>query len=75
MTVTGCDDCPLLSDHWCTHPGPGVVAAEWVTPLGGEREAPPPGWCPLRKGPLTIALEGGPPEEDACPAMVMESLL
>ncbi len=59
MIVTGCEDCPLahLRRRWretyreCGHPA--VV--------DDERDVydmtTPPDWCPLRKEPLTIALE------------------
>lgn len=49
--TTGCEDCPLAGyeGYWCAHP-------EAQRQLD---DAALPGWCPLRKGPLTVALEGG----------------
>lgn len=60
MKVTGCDDCPLYDNDTsgCNHPDD---VENW-TPFRIDNlgRTITPDWCPLRKGPLTVALEGVP---------------
>ena len=71
MTVTGCDDCPLKEGYWtedvlehlCAHPDAPENADTFVDAYMAGRPhraagQGAPDWCPLRKGPLTIALVG-----------------
>lgn len=52
VAVMGCDSCPMCGPGYqCQHPdGKGPIQCDW------ERGDTKPEWCPLRKGPVAIAL-------------------
>jgi hypothetical protein len=65
IAVTSCDDCPFREDSLrnadceCQHPGIGLFRIYYA------EDGNPPAECPLRAGPITIALA---PSDPAAPA-------
>lgn len=53
LTVKRCLDCPCSYDSSCAHPFRTSEETD-ISPY--EYDGPPPEWCPLRKGPLTVQL-------------------
>lgn len=57
VEVSGCHDCSWAREAtWCMHP----LAYSDYEPSGASfaGDEPPPADCPLRKGPVLVALKG-----------------
>lgn len=53
--VLRCDDCPMKLD-WEYG---SIICGATTEDLPCEFGEPPPSWCPLRQGPITIRLKEG----------------
>ncbi len=58
--VETCADCPFMHSvdaEWCENYGCNHPQGELEMLVPGYGEGPPPDWCPLREGPVTIRLK------------------